>query len=104
MANTIDSTAVRALVKVKGRAHVLDVIYDHVDELANKGQFDEIDLFVQESCNPRLETWFHLGVLTVTYEFRMFLENRGDLFRIAHDRIAGEQDVITAEKTLTGLL
>lgn len=104
MGHRIDSTAVYALVKVKGRAHVLDVIYDHVDKLATNGQFDDIERFVQETCNPRLETWFHVGVLTVTFTHRDKIASREALYYIAYERIAGEVDEITAERTLAGLL
>lgn len=104
MGKLIDATAVYALAKVMGRAHVMDAIFKSVDNLADQHMIEAIDTFILEASNPRLETWFHLGVLTATFELRMFLEKRGELFQVAYDRIAGEQDVITAEKTLAGLI
>lgn len=104
MGKTIDATAVYALAKIMGRAHVMDAIFNSVDNLAGQHMIEAIDTFVMESSNPRLETWFHVAVLTATFEHRMFLKKRDGLFKVAFDRIAGEQDVITAEKTLTGLL
>jgi hypothetical protein len=104
MGKMIDATAVYALAKVKGRAHVVEAVERSVNNLANQHMIEAIDTFLVEASNPRLETWFHIAVLTATFELRMFLEKRDSLFKVAFDRIAGEQDVITAEKTLTGLL
>lgn len=95
--------ALEALAKVKGRPHVLDVIYDLVDNLCEQGDFDRVDAICDEFCSPGYESWVLIGLLTVTFEFKHRLIRRTKLYLVTYETIGLSKGFRSADRTMQGL-
>jgi len=90
-----------ALTAVRGRAHVLDIIYDIFDGLCLKKEYEAADRLLRDFATQ--EPWLILGALTATNEFKANLPNRHILYMIAYEKFANRHGVPYAETTMNGL-
>ena len=95
--------ALEALAKVKGRPHVLDILYDLVDGLCSDGAFDKVDAICEEFCSPEYEPWFLVGLLTATFEFKNRLIRSTKLYLVTYEAIGQKQGFRIADRTMYGL-
>ena len=86
-----------------GEDHVndaLDLVYDQIDELCQRGKFDEVDDILRLEALLDLNTDILLSIVTVTYSYRSHLPSRSTLCARARGifRARGEN----AEELLKG--
>ena len=85
------------------REDALDKMYDYIDDLLIRNEFDRVDTCFENTNVEKTPIVLSIGLLTITYVWRNYLEQRENFYQRLLTYCVKKEGKHTGERLLRGL-